>query len=224
MEDAMVAVRRVTDMVEITGSRQERKERTRHALLDGALRLLADRSLSSLSLRELTREVGIVPTAFYRHFASMDDLGAALAEESMRTLRRMIRDTRRNVTGDIIKGSVATLAKQVHAHESHFRFITRERYGGVADVRRVIATELNLFASELATDLGRFPAMSDWDSDDLRMAADLMVGAMFSVVISLLEADRQHAEARRQTVRTAERQLRLISLGMDQWRSRPPSR
>ena len=49
-----------------------------------------------------------------------------------------------------------TLVAQVRAHESHFRFITRERYGGIRTSRRAIAIELRLFASELATDLGRF--------------------------------------------------------------------
>jgi AcrR family transcriptional regulator len=36
-----------------------------------SLRLLEDRSFSALSLREVTREAGIVPAAFYRHFDSI---------------------------------------------------------------------------------------------------------------------------------------------------------
>ena len=44
-------------------SRQERKLRTRQALLDAALELLADRGFASLSLREVTKQAGIVPTA-----------------------------------------------------------------------------------------------------------------------------------------------------------------
>jgi AcrR family transcriptional regulator len=39
----------------------------------------------------VTKQAGIVPTGFYRHFASMDELGIALVEESMRTLRATIR-------------------------------------------------------------------------------------------------------------------------------------
>ena len=112
---------------------------------------------------------------------------------------------------------MATLVRQVRANESHFRFITRERYGGMPDVRRAIATELRLFASELATDLGRFPGMGQWSSDDLRMAADLMVGAMLSIVMSVLEVG-THPDDEREVVRVAEHQLRLIALGMGQWR------
>lgn len=204
------------------GSRQERKQRTRTALLSGALTLLADRSLAGLSLREVTREVGIVPTAFYRHFASMDELGVSLVDESMRSLRHMIREARRNpapLARDVITGSVATLVAGVRSNESHFRFLVKERYGGVPEVRRAIAVELKLFASELATDLGRFPGLTSWSSDDLRMAADLMVAAMLNIVMVLLEVPRHDAAAERDVVHAAERQLRLIVLGMTQWRS-----
>ena len=49
-------------------TRQERKDRTRRNLLRASLRLLEKRSFDRLSLRQVTKEVGIVPGAFYRHF------------------------------------------------------------------------------------------------------------------------------------------------------------
>ncbi|MGB7364538.1 MAG: TetR family transcriptional regulator, partial [Rhodococcus sp. (in: high G+C Gram-positive bacteria)] len=81
-------------------SRAERKERTRQALLTGTLDAIADRSFSSVSLREVTRAAGIVPTAFYRHFASMEDLGVAVVEDSMRVLRKILKDVRRHPSAD----------------------------------------------------------------------------------------------------------------------------
>src|SRR6201990_2417297 len=71
-------------------SREERKEATRRAIVAAALKLLDERSFSGLSLREVTREAGIVPGAFYRHFESMDALGLVLIDESFRTLRDML--------------------------------------------------------------------------------------------------------------------------------------
>jgi AcrR family transcriptional regulator len=201
-------------------TRAERKERTRQMLLDGALHLLTDRSLASLSLREVARAAGIVPTAFYRHFGSMDELGVALVEQSMRPLRQLIRDARRNPSADVIRGSVAALTKQVRAHDGHFRFLTRERYGGVVPVQRAIATELRLFTNELTIDLARMPPMAAWSTDDLEMAADLMVAAMLSIVLALLEVDPHRAGAEREVVSQAERQLRLVALGMAAWRSK----
>ncbi len=203
-------------------TRAERKEATRQRLLDVTLQLIATRSLADISLREVTRAAGIVPTAFYRHFESMDALGVELVDESMRPLREMIRAARRGVadSGDIIEASVRVLGEQVRAHPDQFRFLSRERYGGVRSVRRAITIELTLFTSELAVDLARLTAGYDWSADDLEMAADLMVAAMLGAVMSLLEADPRRPAEQEVILGRAERQLRLIALGMAHWRSK----
>jgi len=213
----------VSEAVIRMASRAERKERTRQALLDATLKLIAQRSLASISLREVAREAGIVPTAFYRHFESIDTLGVELVDESMRPLRQMIRDTRRSSAGkgDIISATVEILARQVRDNPAQFRFLSRERYGGVHAVRRAIATELRLFTSELTIDLARMTAGLEWTSDDLEMTADLMVSAMLAAVMELLEVDKRHAEDEQVILDRAERQLRLIALGMSVWRSAP---
>jgi AcrR family transcriptional regulator len=204
-------------------SRQERKQRTRQALLDASLDLLADRGFASLSLREVTKRAGIVPTAFYRHFASMDELGVALVEESMRTLRTMLRAARKNprTYTDIIRASVRTLYEHVRAHEDHFRFVTRERYGGTGPVQQAIRTELRLFASELAVDLARFEYLREWSTEDLHMTAELIVTAMLASVLDLLETRSQGDESDEWIIRNAEKRLRLIVLGVPNWQSTP---
>lgn len=204
-------------------TRAERKERTRQRLLDVTLHLIAERSLASISLREVARDAGIVPTAFYRHYPSMDMLGVDLVDECMRPLRQMIRETRRGRPAhtDIIASTVDILARQVREHPDQFRFLTRERYGGVAAVRRAIATELRMFTSDLTVDLARLTAGFDWTTDDLEMAADLMVAAMLSTVLVLLEVDDRHPEDVAYRLDVARRQLRLIVLGMGAWRSKP---
>ncbi|MGI8665347.1 MAG: TetR family transcriptional regulator [Jatrophihabitans sp.] len=204
-------------------SRAQRKERTRQSLLDGCLKLLTDRSLASLSLREVAREVGIVPTAFYRHFPSMDELGVALVQDSSRPLRQLIREARRQGSSpearDLIADTVDILVRQVSTNPAQFRFVVRERYGGIAEVNRAIAAELRLFASELTVDLARLPGLRAWSTDDLKMAADLMVAAMLATVQALLEVDNRYLQDREQVISRARRQLRLIVLGMAGWRS-----
>jgi len=116
---------------------------------------------------------------------------------------------------------VSVLARQVREHPDQFRFITRERYGGVGTVRRAIATELRLFTSDLTVDLARLSAGYDWTAEDLEMAASLMVAAMLNVVIELLEVDQRHPDDVAALLDRAQRQLRLIALGMGQWRSKP---
>lgn len=222
-DGAHARARAYSHCVTDSGSRAERKERTRQRLLEVTFKLIADRSLSSLSLREVARAAGIVPTAFYRHYASMDALGVDLVDEAMRPLRQMIRDARRGraAHGDIIADTVAVLARQVREHPDQFRFLSRERYGGVGAVRRAIATELKLFTSDLTVDLARLTAGYDWSAADLEMAAGLMVAAMLNTVMELLDVDERHPEDAAALLDQAERQLRLIALGMGAWRSKP---
>jgi AcrR family transcriptional regulator len=202
-------------------TRSERKQRTREALLDGALRLLDDRAFGSLSLREVTREAGISPAAFYRHFADMDELGFALIDESFRRLRQMLRgarEDRRNYEG-LIRTSIAILVRHVHDNRLHFRFIARERSSGVPALRRAIRAEIRLFSSELATDLARFPRLRTWSSDDLQMIAGLMVNTMVATVEALLDAPVEDPLAEQEIIVTAEKQLRLTVLAIPHWRS-----
>ena len=97
-------------------TRGERKERTRRAILDAALELSSEGTFAALSLRAVAKEVGIVPTAFYRHFESIDALGLALVEECFVSLRAILRDVRRNgpALDDIIDGSLRVLVEHVH--------------------------------------------------------------------------------------------------------------
>jgi AcrR family transcriptional regulator len=200
------------------GVRQERKERTRQALLDAALNLLEEQSFGSLSLRQVAREVGIVPTAFYRHFRDMDELGLALVADSFATLRQMIRAARHDVRDyeGAIDRSVEILADYVRNQRAHFQFIVRERYSGVPVLRRAIRWELRLFVSELALDLSRFPVLDKWSTDDLQMLAELIVTSMVSTAEAMLDPtnDRDQQEI----VRLAKRQLRLIVIGVAGWR------
>ena len=201
-------------------SRRERKQRTRADLLQAALVLLKDNGFSGLSLREVSREAGVVPTAFYRHFASMEELGLALVDESFRTLRQMLRAARSETNPDhVIRSSVEILVRHVHEHRLHFRFIARERFGGVGALRQAIRSEIRLLSSELATDLTRFPYLNTWSTEDLQMMAGLIVNAMVSTAEEILDVTIDSAEVEDEIVRTVEQQLRLVALATPHWRS-----
>lgn len=208
-----------------SGSRLSRtagKQNTRQQLLEAALRMLDEgKSFDALSLRELTREVGIVPTAFYRHFHGMDALGQALVEDSFQVLRQLIRRARAEPGGggSPIRQSVETLGRHVREHRLHFRFIARERHGGKDAIRQAIRNEIRLFISELSTDLARFPVLNKWTTDDLQMMASLIVDAMVSTVERLLDLPPQRPEAEAEALKLAEKQLRLILLAVPHWKS-----
>ena len=58
----------------------------REALVEAGLRALEAAEGSAISLRELAREVGVSPTAVYRHFPNKDALLAALGDAGLTRL------------------------------------------------------------------------------------------------------------------------------------------
>ncbi len=203
----------------------ERRRATRQALLEAALlRMESGDSFDTLSLRGLTRAAGVVPTAFYRHFASMNELGLALVDESFRSLRTMLRQARAGEAPpeQVIQASVGPITNYVRDHRQHFAFIARARSTGNPILRQAIRAEIRLLTSELATDLTRFPVLAVWSAEDLQMVAALLVSAMISTVESILDCPADDLEAQEEIRRVAEKQLRLIVLGMPHWRSSKP--
>ncbi|MFH8443477.1 TetR family transcriptional regulator [Streptomyces sp. NPDC018026] len=201
------------------GVRQAQKQKTRQALLDAALGLLEEQSLSSLGLREVTRAVGVAPTAFYRHFHSTADLGVALVEEALGSLHPMIRSTMSPAEDDEerIARAVELIATHVAAHPAHVRFIARERHGGVQPVRRAIREQLARFTEEVRAELATDASAAGWSETDLRMLAGLYVDQMLITASLFLETLEAPEEERRRAVETARRQLRLISVGRTHW-------
>ncbi|GAA4899553.1 TetR family transcriptional regulator [Streptomyces coeruleoprunus] len=205
-------------MSHTTGVRQAQKQRTRQALLDAALVLLEDQSLNSLGLREVTRAVGIAPTAFYRHFSDTADLGVALVDQALGSLHGTIRTTLA-ATGDTeerIAGTVALIAALVREFPAHVRFLARERHGGVELVRDAIGEQLERFAREVADELATHPDTAGWERQDLLMLAGLYVDHMVMTASAFLAAG-PDAAAQERVAQVARRRLRLVALGSRHW-------
>ena len=204
-------------------SRVERKEATRRAIVGAALGLLDRESFSALSLREVARAAGIAPTAFYRHFESMEALGLVLIDESFHTLRDMLRGARAGKLDPtrVIDSSVDILIAGVTERREHWRFITRERSSGVTVIRYAIRTEIRLLTSELAIDLARFPGLTTWSAEDLNILASLFVNAMISTAEAIEDANDDPAVLE-DIRRTATKQLRMITVGLTNWSATTP--
>jgi AcrR family transcriptional regulator len=221
MIDAAAAGRPAEADAPSPATRRERKERTRQALLDAALALLEEQSLSSLGLREVTRAVGVAPAAFYRHFTGTAELGVALVEQALGSLHALVRAVLAEGGGPSgrIDRTVAVIARHVELHRAHVRFVARERHGGVAAVRDAIATQLAQFAAEVADGLAAQPLAAGWAAADLRMLAGLYVDLMLMTATAFLEtAPGPVGDAARAAVaRDARRRLNLVHLGRRHW-------
>lgn len=202
-------------------TRQVQKERTRQAILASALELSQTQGFAQISLRQVSRHAGIVPTAFYRHFESMEQLGLALVEQSFSTLRRMVRDAQRDpeVFDNIIDAAADVLVEAVKQSKAHFAFVARERVGGSEEVRRAIKHELDLFVSELAVVLARLPNIENWSTEDVQMVSRLFVRNMVSNAEEVVEMPDGRPDLEEQIKDGARRQMRLIVVGFREWKS-----
>lgn len=205
-------------------SRSERKQHTRERLREAALDLMSrGQSFLSLSLREVAREAGVVPTAFYRHFRDLDELGLSLVEESGLVLRRMLREARQVgiPTEDIIRSSVRIYFAYVRAHPRQFHLAAGERAGGSALLRQAIRSEVAHFVREMAQDLRLLGFRPDLPTADLELICSLVVNTMLNAAGDILDLPPGQMQAERELEDRFVGQLRLIFLGAEQWRAAP---
>ena len=201
------------------GVRAEQKERTRQTLVNVALDLVAEgRSFDSLSLREVTRAAGVVPTAFYRHFRNMDELGMAIVEEVLPTLREQMHLLRQSSEGreQVLKKTVDFFFDFVSNHQREFQFYGREISGGRPVLRNTLRLETFNFSRELAEDLVTLGVGAGLDYQARLTVADLVVRLMLTTTQDLLELHSSGMALDNLRSRTIQ-QLRIILWGVQQW-------
>ena len=194
-------------------SRAQQKEKTRRMIIDAAFRLLSqERSYSSLSLREVTREAGIAPTSFYRHFEDMEELGLTLVDEGGVALRQLMRKARQRFgdKGSIIQISVETFMEFIHNNPHVFRLLLRERSGSSLSFRKAVSRELQYFVVELADYIQHNQGYS---AEDAKVQAEAMVILVFNAGAEALDCK---PGERKQLTQKAITQLRFIARGASQ--------
>lgn len=204
--------------------RAQRKEMTRLNLMNAALSLVGQgNSFTALGIREITREAGVVPTAFYRHFRNTDELGLALVESAGLTLRRMLREARQAGLPheDTIRLSISTYVSYLRQNQLVFRFITTERAGGSRILRLAIRNELNHFVNELVTDIRSVAVYNNMSTQNLQMVGDLIVTTMMSAASDILDILPGQPLVETEMVERLVSQLVVVFLGASVWSERP---
>jgi AcrR family transcriptional regulator len=200
--------------------RAEQKQQTRQALLAAARELIENgRGFGSISLREVAKAAGIVPTGFYRHFADMDQLGLALVSEVGQAFRETIRRVRQNEfeLGGLTEASVRIFLEGVSANRAQFLFLAREQYGGSRPVRQALATLREGISSDLAADMALMPRWQHLDATALAVLADLVVKSVFATLPELIDPPEQPLPRHLMPQAKITQQLRFIFVGARHW-------
>ena len=130
---------------------------SREDIMDAALRLVGpNRSISTLSLREITREAGIAPNSFYRHFESTEELAITIINLSGYTLRTVVGQARvktQELNKGIVRKSVETFIEQLYADGHYLPILLREGIVGTDRYKDAVKQQLAFFEQELTEDI-----------------------------------------------------------------------
>lgn len=206
-----------------TLTRSERKDLTRASLLQAALALIGEgRSFTSLGIREIAREAGMVPNAFYRHFRNTDDLGLALVEEMGITLRRLLREARQVgvAPNAMVRRSVQVYYEYVRQNRLQFLFISSERSGGSRILRLAIRTEVSHFTNEMALDFRRLGIYPEMSTSSLQMVCGLIVTTMLAAAPEILDLPPEQALLENEMTENFVQQLQVVLLGAGCWKEK----
>ncbi len=195
-------------------NRQQQKQQTRQRLIDAAFSLLdANKSFTSISLREVARAAKLAPTSFYRHFSDINELGLTMVDESGLALRQLMRQARQRIAsgGSIIDISVDTFMEFILSNPNVFRILLREHTGTSADFRAAVLREIQHFTEELSH------YIVDKQSLPLPVAklqAEAMVQIVFSAGAEVVDTGTKEIKAIAKRVKT---QLRFIQFGAEHY-------
>ncbi|CAI8251515.1 MAG: HTH-type transcriptional repressor FabR [Glaciecola sp. HTCC2999] len=202
----------------IKKTREQQKQETRQNIINAAFDCLdAEKSLSSLSLREIARVAGIAPTSFYRHFKDVNDLGLTLVDEAGLMLRQLMRSARSRITVDsnAIDTSVDTLMEFITENKNIFRVLLREHTGTSAEFRSAVQREIQYFIKELSDYIMHRQQISQHLAD---LQSEAMVRIVFSAGAHALDTS---ACQQRLIAEKVKYQLMFVQLGVKQFKLKP---
>ena len=164
---------------------------SRDDIIEAALKLAGpNRSVSSLSLREVAREAGIAPNSFYRQFRDMDELAVALIERAGQSLRQIIGEARKRARADrsVVRGSVEAFMEQLRSDDKLLHILLREGSVGSDAFKQAVDRQLNYFEEELCLDLIRLARLNKTGLFEPALTAKAITRLVFAMGATAMDA------------------------------------
>lgn len=208
---------------EAAGKNSRSRGDTRQHLIEAALRRVeADKDgMAGISLREVTKAAGVSPTAFYRHFPDLEELGMAVLEESSDMLRRMLREVRKAPNpAEMITKSTDIFIRYVLENRAIWLLLSRERVGGSARIRAAIRNQISSFVTELASDLRLMNVLPQMTQTDLQRLANMVISLAINAVPDILDLPQEQPREIEEMKANMDSQLEILILGAVNWKPR----
>jgi TetR/AcrR family transcriptional regulator, fatty acid biosynthesis regulator len=187
---------------------------SRDDLLAATLKIIGpNRSLSTVSLREVAREAGIAPNSFYRQFRDMGELSIALIDLAGSSLRTIIGQARERATRtdrSVIRVSVETFMEQLRADDKLLHVLLREGAVGSDAFKHAVERELTYFEDELRIDLIRLAAADNATLHEPALVAKAITRLVFAMGAIAID---QPPERDPKLIEEISKMLRMIITG-----------
>lgn len=186
---------------------------TKEELFQAALNLIGpQKSIASLSLREVAREAGIAPNSFYRHFKDIDELAIELIDRAGIVLRQILHEARLKASrqSSIIRSSVEVFIAQLDADEGNLSLLLREGYTGSKSYKQAVERQLNYFQQELQDDLIRLERLNNKKLFHPDIAAKAITQLVFNMGANVIDMP---AEDRKEIAEQTMIMIRMILEG-----------
>ena len=186
---------------------------TKEELFQATLNLIGpQKSIASLSLREIAREAGIAPNSFYRHFKDIDQLAIELIDQAGIVLRQIIREAQMQASLEhsIIRSSVEIFIQQLDVDEGYLSLLLREGYTGSASYKAAVERQLNSFEQELQDDLVRLEKLKGYQIARPDLVAKAITQLVFNMGAKVIDLS---IEKRTEIAHQTMLMIRMIIVG-----------
>ncbi len=198
--------------------RAEQKARTRNRLIDSALAIIGfGANFASISLREVAKTAGVVPTSFYRHFDDMEELGLAMVDELGLNLRRLMRGSfdEKESLDVIVERCADAFFRYVSDNANLMQFVNQSRTGGTKALQDAIRDELQFITSRIATELSTYAP--DLTPQAREVAASLIVSILLENTTHLLSIPEDNSTLQSELKQRTVEQVTIILTGAKHW-------
>lgn len=186
---------------------------TREDLIQAALALIGPhRSVSTLSLREITREAGIAPNSFYRHFKDTDELAVALIDMAGEALRKVVGEAQERAASSesVVRSCVEVFMKQLNPDEKFLPILLREGTVGSDEFKAAVERQLMFFEEELCEGMQELAQRNERPIAEAALTAKAITRLIFAMGATAMDQPKEkHPEIIEQMVTM----VRIIMVG-----------
>lgn len=185
--------RRDTAIVAEIGLRDRKKQRTRQALIDAAMRLYRQKGFDGVTVAEIAREADVAPRTFFGYFESKEDVFLGRGDDRLERLVQAIRGRDRResiltaVRGELLRNREAPRETKSKARPDLSDLL---QHPAIANRLRARWNRWeDILAEAIAADVGAKP-----DDPEPRIVAAALTGAIRVAAAAAQEHPRRRKE------------------------------